>query len=245
MIIAKIEIDRVKVYVGGIVGIENEYENFISDCYNTGNISGEQRIGGITGSNQGVLSNSFNLGEISGTGNRVGGIAAWNSYGTINACYNAGLVNGTNYVGGISGFNRSAITNSYNLGAITGSDYLGGIAGYGFSYSINGEIVCVIISSCFNVESITLTVGSTSLYVGGVVGYLNTSDAHSSVIWSYYNTDTSGEVFAIGYGSGYQVYGLTTAQMQEAQNENWMYLSSVFWNFAEGEYPTLKYVAHA
>ena len=106
----------------------------------------------------------------------------------------------------------------------------------------------VVISSCFSTGAIIRSSGSNTTF-GGVIGYIynNTSSPsrYVSISWSYYNTDTVGSVVtkAIGSGTGYQCYGLTTTEMQGAQNENWMYLSSTYWNFASGQYPTLKYVA--
>ena len=107
-----------------------------------------------------------------------------------------------------------------------------------------------VISSCFSTGAVTRTSGS-STYFGGVVGYIENRTSYPSqyvsISWCYYNTETVGSVVtkAIGRGTGYQVYGLTTAQMQGDKNQNYMYLSDTIWNFASGQYPTLKYVAKA
>ena len=105
-----------------------------------------------------------------------------------------------------------------------------------------------MISSCYNIGQI-IRLSESDTTFGGVVGCVESGTYYPwqyvSIAWCYYNKETSGSVVikAIGDGNGYQCYGLTTTEMQGAQNENYMYLSSTYWNFASGQYPTLKYVA--
>ena len=258
--------------VGGVVGYNN-YGTIISS-YNTGTVSGDDSVGGVAGENQGTISSSYNTGAVTGSGNYVGGVAGRNS-GTISSSYNTGTVSGSNYVGGVVGYNYGTISGSYNTGTVSGVERVGGVVGYNSGGTISGSYNTgtvsgddsvggvvgyvegissrkALISSCFSTGAVTRTSGS-STYFGGVVGYIsnntytNTPSRYVSISWCYYNTETVGSVVtkAIGRGTGYQVYGLTTAQMQGDKNQNYMYLSDTIWNFASGEYPTLKYVATA
>ena len=235
--------------VGGVVGDNNK--GSITSSYNTGDVTSTSTIsysfvGGVVGyNNSGSITSSYNTGDVTGTGrySYVGGVVGCNS-GTISSSYNTGDVTGDYYVGGVAGYNRyGTISGSYNTGAVSGSSYVGGVAG-----QVQGKSSSkALISSCFSTGAVTRTSGS-STYFGGVVGYIENSTSspsrYVSISWCYYNTETVGSVVtkAIGLGTGYQCYGLTTAQMQGLQSENYMYLSNSYWNFAPNAYPTLKYV---
>ena len=223
-------------YVGGVAGYNQR--GTISSSYNTGTVSGVEQVGGVVGKNDsGTISSSYNDGDITGSSNYVGGVVGVN-VGTISGSYNTGTVSGNSYVGGVAGISSRTISNSYNTGDVTGTNYVGGVAGYVRGSSSSPAII----SSCYSTGAIIRSSGS-STYFGGVVGYVTSQNV--SISWCYYNEETSGSVVtkAIGFGNGYQCYVLTTTEMQGAQNENWMYLSSTYWNFADGQYPTLKYVA--
>ena len=229
--------------VGGVAGNNH---GTISSSYNTGTVRGSTWVGGVAGNNRGTISGSYNDGDITGSSNYFGGVAGGN-YGTISSSYNTGTVRGDDHVGGVVGYNREGtIGSSYNTGTVRGVDRVGGVAG-----SVVGSSDSpAVISSCFSTGAVTRTSGS-STYFGGVVGYIYNSTSspsrYVSISWCYYNTETVGSVVtkAIGQGNGYQCYGLTTAQMQGDKNQNYMYLSDTVWNFASGQYPTLKYVATA
>jgi hypothetical protein len=61
----------------------------------------------------GDITNSYSTGDISGTGNFIGGIAGGVSSGSsITNSYAAGNISGNGYVGGIAGETDSDITNS-------------------------------------------------------------------------------------------------------------------------------------
>ena len=96
-------------YVGGIIGYNNSSSGEITNCYNLGELRGENYVGGIVGYNNAV---------------------------TINMCYNKGSINGATYTGGISG-TLGTLKNCYNQGIVisskTGSNAsnkVGGIIGY-------------------------------------------------------------------------------------------------------------------
>ena len=128
-----------RVYIaGGIVGYNINYGTeggTVSDCSNTGTITGSE-AGGIVGDNfvdGKVISNCFNSGTI--TGDCVGGIVGTFYNGsegcTMENCYNTGNVTGTQEAGGIAGHSGAftVVKNCYNIGKVSGSTNVGGVAG--------------------------------------------------------------------------------------------------------------------
>ena len=115
--------------VGGIAGVLDAGR--ITNCYNTGTVTGSDFVGGIAGYSYDRITNCYNTGTVTGSGNYVGGIAGYNYDASITNCYNTGTVTGSSPVGGIAGYNDGgSITNCYNTGTVTGSSSVGGIAGY-------------------------------------------------------------------------------------------------------------------
>ena len=114
--------------VGGVCGYNS---GTIKSCYNTASVSGQYYVGGVCGNNKGVTStitNCFNEGTVSGTGDSVGGVCGL-SYGTIKSCYNTASVSGQYSVGGVCGYNYDGtITNCYYLSG-TVPNGKGGIGG--------------------------------------------------------------------------------------------------------------------
>ena len=114
--------------VGGVCGFNS---GTIKSCYNTASVSGQYFVGGVCGQNSGVTStitNCFNEGTVSGTGDSVGGVCGL-SYGTIKSCYNTASVSGQYSVGGVCGYNYDGtITNCYYLSG-TVPNGKGGIGG--------------------------------------------------------------------------------------------------------------------
>lgn len=125
-------------HVGGVVGY-NGNSSTVSNCYNTGPITGSGwNVGGVVGDNNLSLVNyCYNTGEVSGA--YVGGIAGTNEGDqlTISNSYNAGIVSGTgSRVGGVVGYNKdkAEVRNTYNTGAVSGTvDSVGGIIGYNYT----------------------------------------------------------------------------------------------------------------
>ncbi len=114
--------------VGGVVGSNN---GTITNCYNTGEVSGTYNIGGVVGRNPaGTITSCYNTGIIEGN-EFIGGVAGYNDGGTITNCYNTSEVSGSYEVGGVAGKNfEGLISNCYNIGKVSGAnDYIGGVAG--------------------------------------------------------------------------------------------------------------------
>ena len=166
--------------VGGVVGTAELGIITITNCYNTGSVTGNDTyVGGVAGYASGTITNCYNTGSVTSISTRsnssVGGVAGYAS-GTITNCYNTGAVTGSyNYVGGVVGSaSSSTISNCYNTGAVTGSyNYVGGVVGSTSSSTI---------TNCYNTGSVE---GSGN-YVGGVVGRADSS----STITNCYNTNS-------------------------------------------------------
>jgi hypothetical protein len=137
----------------------------------------------------------------------VGGLAGYNSGGSISNCYSTGTVSGSNLVGGLVGFNEySSISNCYSTGAVSGSSsyYVGGLVGYGYSGTI---------SNCYSTGAV-----SGFDYVGGLMGF----DDGSSVVNSFWDVNTSGQMTSAGGTDK------TTAEMKTLST-----FTSVGWDFVD------------
>ena len=168
--------------VGGVCG--NNYTGTITNCYNTGSVSGLGNLGGVSGYNYtGSVTDCYNTGNVSGSSGFVGGVSGDNSKGTIINSYNAGSVSGKEFVGGVSGYNYTgSITDCYNIGSVSGNEgNVGGVNGWN-----KGTI-----TNCYNVGSVS----GTEHYVGGVNGYND-----GGTITNCYNTGSS--VSGSGYVGG-------------------------------------------
>jgi len=145
--------------VGGVAGFNR---GSVTNCYNTGAVSGDNSIGGVVGENCGTVSGCYNTGAVSSEKD-AGGVVGFN-FGKMDNCYNTGAVSGDSSIGGVAGGNGNGgtITNCYNTGTVSGRILVGGVTGS----NNNGATV----SNCYT----TGTVNGTSLYnVGGVAGSNN------------------------------------------------------------------------
>ncbi len=105
-------------------------DGVLSDCYATGSVSGTRRVGGLVGANgddTGTIIDSYAASNVSGIG-AVGGLAG-GSWGTITGSHATGNVSGTNTVGGLAGWNTGPIGTSYATGNVYGTISVGGLVG--------------------------------------------------------------------------------------------------------------------
>ncbi len=190
----------------------------ISHCYSTGWVTGESCVGGLVGTNSvsapgwvnpGVISECHSTGVITGK-DSVGGLVGDNHWGSITTSYSSGLVSGDSDVGGLVGTNPDgSITASYSTGSVSGTSSIGGLVGWN-----DGTI-----ATSYSTGSVTGTSD-----VGGLVGdnYLN-----SSVTWSFWDVQTSGQTWSAG-GTG-----LTTSEMQTAWSFT-CWVGDRLWTIDEG-----------
>ena len=121
--------------VGGLTGVIADLDNRVINCYATCNVSGNERVGGLVGSNGGDIYRSYSAGSVVGT-TYVGGLAGANIAGfagaaTIFNCFSSGDVSGNEVVGGLVGHNlqSAVIRKCYSYGMISGTAYVGGLVG--------------------------------------------------------------------------------------------------------------------
>lgn len=165
--------------IGGIVGYNSGHKVAITNCINSGAITGTHETAGIIGySYHSEISNCTNSGAVSGFAT-VGGIVGKMGGGSIVSCKNTATVKASKardidgdgnldgaYLGGIAGWIAGNVNNCYNSGTVTtetswgNSNIVGGIVGY----LVNGKTV----SYCYNSGNV---VGSDN--IGGIVGINN------------------------------------------------------------------------
>ena len=121
-------------YVGGLVGFNN---GLVTNSYSTGNVSGAVgMVGGLVGKNSGTLSKSYSTAWVSGVAN-AGGLVGDNWDGTVSDSYSTGSVAGFSCVGGLVAYNnRGAVTNSHSTGSVTGNEEVGGLVGRNYDGTV-------------------------------------------------------------------------------------------------------------
>ena len=153
----------------------------------------------------------------------VGGLAGYNTEGTITNSYVIGSVRGDSSIGGLVGDNYGPITNSYTNVEMSGNNYVGGIAGCNFSGGI--------VTNSYTVPRISSSFPSS----GGLLGY---DSSGSLPVNSYWDKEVS------GISSGYYGIGLTTEALQSPTTATGIYSrwSVRDWDFGTREqYPALKH----
>ena len=81
------------------------YNGNITNSYATGNVTGNEDVGGLAGALWGrrnIITNSYAAGNVTGE-NSVGGLAGWLGNGIITNSYATGNVTGNENVGGLAG----------------------------------------------------------------------------------------------------------------------------------------------
>ena len=96
-----------------------------------------QGLFGYVGTN-GKIENLTVSGSVSGS-NYVGGIVGYNQYGTVESCTNTGnaSVSGSSYVGGVAGRNDGTVRNCYNTASVSGDSTIGGVVGGNYLRVLN------------------------------------------------------------------------------------------------------------
>lgn len=145
-----------------------------------------QYVGAICGRNEGTIENCYSLYTIIKAGSYAGGITGYNNGSVVN-CYNAGVVNATNYVGGVSGEKASGASFSncfYLIGAATdGANATQKGIGNAAAGSVTGDTSGA--TEGMSVEQ----------FANGEVAYL-LQEANAEQIWGQkMNTKGSGPVF--------------------------------------------------
>ncbi|HPR18290.1 MAG TPA: LamG domain-containing protein, partial [Candidatus Cloacimonadota bacterium] len=138
------------------------------------------RAGVLVGEFQGnEVSNCHASGTVNGDGDRVGGLIGFNGQ-TVSNCSFSGTISddgdGSNYYGGLIGYNSGSIQDSYTSVSMSGNWYTGGLVGSNEGGTIN---------RCYSSTSSENSVFG-SYYVGGLVGKIS----NSGLITESYSTAT-------------------------------------------------------
>ena len=145
-------------YVGGLTGWNN---GLVTDTYVTGDVTGDSDVGGLAGQNEGVIIDSYFTGTVTADYYYTGGLVGDNN-GTITNCHTEATVTSSDdYIGGLAGGSFGPITGSYAAGTVKGDDYVGGLVGWNYSGDGNNGEITASYSTC--------TVEGT-WDVGGLVG---------------------------------------------------------------------------
>ncbi len=92
-------------------------DGIVNNCYATGNLTGNNLIGGLVGINYGIISNCYVTGTVSGN-NNIAGLIGYNE-GTVSNCYATGNISGYDYIGGLVGYNKNDVNNSFTTGTVS------------------------------------------------------------------------------------------------------------------------------
>ena len=158
---------------GGLAG--SNFGGTITNCYATGNIEGNDVIGGLVGLNsqQGIINNSYATGNVESRFS-AGGLVGWNTDNSaITSSYASGNVKSSGDVGGLVGSNQtnSTISKSYATGNVDGADNsiaVGGLVG-----NSSGTI-----NNCYATGNVK---GGMYSNTGGLVGFGGTINNSYSI----------------------------------------------------------------
>jgi Divergent InlB B-repeat domain/FG-GAP-like repeat/Putative peptidoglycan binding domain len=109
------------VFTGGLIGAAGDGNTSVIDSYSSGNVSGDNYVGGLVGDMSGVspissIDRSYSSGAVSGNGEFVGGLVGDLEGGNLlNNSFNAGSVSGGSDVGGLAGSadDQNGLVNDY------------------------------------------------------------------------------------------------------------------------------------
>ena len=196
--------------VGGVCG-EN-YFGTVTNCYNTGSVTGSNDVGGVCGYNNRTVTNCYNTGSVEGT-ERVGGVCGYNYGATVTNCYNTGSVTGSNDVGGLCGRNDGTVNNCYNTGSVTGSNDVGGLCGQNYATVTN----CYYLNTCGAAGEGTSKTADE--FASGEVAWLLQGEQEGQVWGQTIGTDE----YPVWQTEGNKVYKLT---LQNGEEANALYANS-------------------
>ena len=153
-------------------------------------VEGNERVGGLVGELSGELISCYAKGQVTGT-EFVGGLLGYNDQGTVTLCFSTASATASgSEAGGFVGHNEGEITFCYSTGAVGSGSSIGGFVG-------KNETT---ITSCYSTGSVT---GGSA--TGGFAG----TNVGGTVSTSFWDTGASGITTSVA-GTG-----KTTAEMKE------------------------------
>ena len=151
--------------ISGAISMENDL-----DIQEDWQILGESSLN-FSSELRAVVLNCNNYGSVTGKKQNSGGIVGWQSLGLVKSSTNTGTVEGSDYVGGISGLSSGFLRSVYAKCQLSGDSHVGGIAG-------SATIVTDSLSQ------IKLLAGSERL--GGILGYAEQTDQEKPILENHY-----------------------------------------------------------
>ena len=163
---------------GGLVGIlqNGSIKNSNSSGFVSAS-NGADFIGGLVGqliNITTIIRNSWASGNVSGN-NGIGGLVGFKDNGTVSNSWASGNVSGNNGIGGLVGLNKRIIGNSWANGKVTGDNRVGGLVGHnGGSGHISNNWTSGVVSSSGSMNIGGLVGSNMSLFIGQVrLGNIN------------------------------------------------------------------------
>lgn len=164
------------VLTGGIYDVESTGTVIVGNA----NAVANAVAGGLVGTNNGGLANSFSDSAVTsntGTDAGLGGVVGVNTEkGEVQYVDSLGVTNGgdtgSSNIGGVIGINNGNLYSAYNESIVSGSDNVGGIIGEnngGNNYTNNDGVIVWSKGNVGNVVNAT-SVTSSGNYAGGLVG---------------------------------------------------------------------------
>jgi len=121
--------------VGSVAGYV-AFSGTLTNCYATGIVSGNDRVGGVLGVASGyeggnTVTNCYFTGTVVCDAYSAGGVAGHFNRYDITDCYSTGTVSGRNMVGGVVGqiWQGVSLTRCYSTSAVSGDTNVGGVVG--------------------------------------------------------------------------------------------------------------------
>jgi len=217
--------------VGGLLGFVggNTTIGGIENCHSTGNVEGEEFVGGFAGEGSGGrIYESHSTGSVSGK-DGVGGFIGTAEGGSVKKCYATGSVtaspdefgNESYNIGGFIGSGNSSayIENTYSTGNVSGCNNVGGFVGYNYESQIK----------------YSYSIGSVAVKKNNVGGFAAVLDG-GTVTACFWDTETS------GHAESEAGDGKNTAEMKtQASFQGWDFEN--IWTINEevnNGYPSFK-----
>ena len=217
-----------KNIVGGLAG---SADGHINNSYVSGTVNGSFAVGGLVGGIEGTISNSYADVNVTG-GAYLGGLAGLAENTTIRNSYANGSVTGSStFVGGLVGYSQvSMITNSYATSSVSGgfeSYQVGGLTGFNSGNISNSYATGAVIGGWL--------LGGDGLAVGNLVGY---NAAGGTIANSYWRDTGSG--IGVNDGTVTDSQALTTTQMKQMESFSGWDISATggsdaVWRIYEGD----------
>ncbi len=222
-------------YVGGLIGLASGSVNAaggvaIDDSAATGSVSGGNYTGGLIGyytastAAAGIV-NSRATGSVTGS-TYTGGLVGYftgpsNATQDVRNSFASGAVSGLNYVGGLVGAfsGYKGLNGTYATGSVLGrgvnaTTYLGGLAGSYFFTNATGATGLSRSYATGDVTHASFTLfASTSVYAGGLVGYLDSNARGNLALSDAYATGKVNVTAINGQLRGGGLVGLANASL--------------------------------